>query len=80
MAEWLRVSPRTIETYVSEGQLRPIKVRRLNRFAVAEVTAFIVPWNQTGLPRHVNGTPILPSRPFELPSTPFEYDEELVED
>jgi excisionase family DNA binding protein len=60
VAQWLRISVRSVENLVHDGELHPIKARRLNRFTIAEVKAFIARWNQKGLPRHVNGTPILP--------------------
>ncbi len=66
VCQWLRISQRTLDRYVADGEIRPIKIRRLNRYPVLEIEAFIARWNQKGLPRHVNGTPILPGPTNEV--------------
>jgi excisionase family DNA binding protein len=41
VAEWLNVSVRTVEDWIFDGRLKPIKVGRLNRFPQSRVQAFI---------------------------------------
>jgi excisionase family DNA binding protein len=42
VAEWFGVSPRTVDDWVLDGRLNPVKVGRLNRFPLSRVQAFIV--------------------------------------
>jgi len=41
VAQWLNVSPRTIDDWVFDGRIKPVKVGRLNRFPLSRVQAFI---------------------------------------
>lgn len=43
VAEWLNVSVRTVEDWIFDGRLIPLKVGRLNRFPLSRVQEFIQP-------------------------------------
>lgn len=45
VAEWLNVSVRTVEDWIFDRRLIPVKVGRLNRFPLSRVQAFITEVN-----------------------------------